>query len=208
MKSKSWLEFIRELNRNAVLVRRMCSQSKSRFTRVVFPVPTSPVSVMNPLRACIPYISPDSASSICLVRNRNRGSGLTLNGFSFSPKKLLYIFVWSSPPTLSYPFLRCLFSRRYRKTSGRECQLNPSETWCVVNLYPPTLFVVSRYAVYPSKKLASRPSGLPIDPPANTLLKLGFARPGAVSAFRLRENPPCMSPLQTRVKLLLAEPVT
>src|SRR5258708_35858023 len=190
MKEKRWVEFMRELNRNAVLVRRMCSQSKSRFTRVVFPVPTSPVSVMNPLRACIPYISPDSASSICLVRNRYRGSGLTLNGFSFSPKKLLYIIFWSSPPTLPCRFLRCFFSRRYRKTSGRVCQLNPSETWCVVKLYPPTLFVVSRYAVYPSEKLAFRPSSLPIDPPANTIFKLGFARPDTVYALLLCENPP------------------
>src|SRR5215467_904340 len=42
----------------------------------------------------MPYISPDSASSICLVRNRYRGSGFTLNGFSFSPKKLLYMTFW------------------------------------------------------------------------------------------------------------------
>src|SRR5215470_13947541 len=42
----------------------------------------------------MPYIRPDSASSICLVRNRYRGSGFTLNGFSFSPKKLLYITFW------------------------------------------------------------------------------------------------------------------
>src|SRR5215470_11051442 len=42
----------------------------------------------------MPYIRPDSASSICLVRNRYRGSGFTLNGFSFSPKKLLYMIFW------------------------------------------------------------------------------------------------------------------
>src|SRR6476660_1078239 len=42
----------------------------------------------------MPYIKPDSASSICFVKNRYRGSGFTLNGFSFSPKKLLYMILW------------------------------------------------------------------------------------------------------------------
>src|SRR5438874_4068218 len=119
MKSNNWLEVIRELNRNAVFVRRRCSQSSSRFTRVVFPVPTSPVNVMNPLRVCMPYINPESASSICFVRNRYRGSGLTLNGFSFSPKKLLYMIVWSSPRP--FPSIRLgallrqyLFLRQYQ----------------------------------------------------------------------------------------------
>src|SRR4030095_7044097 len=42
----------------------------------------------------MPYINPDSASSICFVKNRYRGSGFTLNGFSFSPKKLLYMILW------------------------------------------------------------------------------------------------------------------
>ena len=129
MKSNNWLEFIRELNSNAVFVRRRCSQSSSRFTRVVFPVPTSPVNVMNPLRVCMPYINPESASSICFVRNRYRGSGLTLNGFSFSPKKLLYMIVWSSPrpfPSIRlgallrqcpfpFPFLRQLLLRLLRQ---------------------------------------------------------------------------------------------
>src|SRR5215472_8652464 len=39
----------------------------------------------------MPYIRLDKVSSICLVRNRYRGSGLTLNGFSFSSKNLLYM---------------------------------------------------------------------------------------------------------------------
>src|SRR5258708_34178630 len=39
----------------------------------------------------MPYVRPERASSICLVRTMYRGSGLTLNGFSLSPKKPLYM---------------------------------------------------------------------------------------------------------------------
>src|SRR5206468_8063192 len=53
----------------------------------------------------MPYIRPDKVSSVCLVRNRYRGSGFTLNGFSFSPKKLLYIILWR----LRFAFL-CLLA--------------------------------------------------------------------------------------------------
>src|SRR5438105_1485086 len=55
----------------------------------------------------MPYIRPDKVSSVCLVRNRYRGSGFTLNGFSFNPKNLLYIVSISSRRAhddyLSYP---------------------------------------------------------------------------------------------------------
>src|SRR5580700_11598673 len=48
----------------------------------------------------MPYIKPVSASSICFVRYRKRGSGLTLNGLSFSLKKLLYMAVGCLAPFL------------------------------------------------------------------------------------------------------------
>jgi hypothetical protein len=62
---------------------------------VVLPVPTSPVSKMRPLRAWIPYVSSSNDSCVCGVKNRYRGSGLILNGFSHSAKKCLYMLARS-----------------------------------------------------------------------------------------------------------------
>src|SRR5580704_5922943 len=59
----------------------------------------------------MPYFSPLNASSISLVKYRNRGSGLTLNGLSFRPKKLLYMVSESrsraelkAAPEISFPY--------------------------------------------------------------------------------------------------------
>src|ERR1700722_4201147 len=80
---------------------------------------------MNPLRVWMPYIKPVSASSICFVRYRKRGSGLTLNGLSFSLKQLLYIAVGCLGPFLplssfSSPPLS-LFRGAYCKANGFVC---------------------------------------------------------------------------------------
>src|SRR3977135_3230258 len=91
MKSKNCETLSRGLKKNAVETRFLCSHSSSLLMRVVFPVPTSPVNRMNPLRVSMPYVRQASASCVLCVRNRERGSGLTLNGFSLSPKNFLYI---------------------------------------------------------------------------------------------------------------------
>ena len=52
---------------------------------VVLPVPTSPVRTVKPVLSRTPYSSWASASRWPGVRNRNRGSGVVLNGFSRSP---------------------------------------------------------------------------------------------------------------------------
>src|SRR5260221_905397 len=73
----------------------------------------------------MPYIKPVSASSICYVRYKKRGSGLTLNGLSFSLKKLLYMAVGRLAPFLrlssfaSPPF--SLFRGAHCKANGFVC---------------------------------------------------------------------------------------
>src|ERR1700730_642100 len=67
------------------------NQSNKPFSSVVFPVPTSPVNKMKPLRLSIPYVRADNASWAAGVQYKYRGSGLKLKGSSLSPKKFLYI---------------------------------------------------------------------------------------------------------------------
>src|SRR5262245_33396178 len=95
----------------------------------------------------MPYMRPDSASSICLVRKRYRGSGFTLNGFSFKPKKLLYMIVWRLRDAL----VGLPGSTRYRRTKGRVCQFRPIVIWWVVKLDPqlgPAQMVLSAVSTY------------------------------------------------------------
>ena len=54
MKSKNWETLSRGLKTKAVATFSWCSQPSSLLSSVVFPVPTSPVSKMNPLRVSIP----------------------------------------------------------------------------------------------------------------------------------------------------------
>ena len=69
------------MNATGVLLSSRCS---SVCSRVVFPVPTSPVRTRNPLFSWAPYTSWARASRCAGVRNRNLGSGVALNGFSSS----------------------------------------------------------------------------------------------------------------------------
>ena len=62
-------------------------------SRVVLPVPTSPVRTMNPLCAQMPYSSVARASRVCGIRTRKRGSGLSANGVLWRWKKLLYMVI-------------------------------------------------------------------------------------------------------------------
>ena len=67
--------------------------ASARRRRVVLPVPTSPVSTMNPLRAEMPYSSVARASRVCGIMYMKRGSGLPAKGLLCRWKKLLYMII-------------------------------------------------------------------------------------------------------------------
>src|SRR6266849_6553831 len=100
----------------------------------------------------MPYIRPDKISSISFVRNRYRGSGFTLKGFSFNPKNPLYMVSESLALSRYFHFVpavislclspqracTCLakISLRYRSTSGLACHWKLRNAWCAVDLEP------------------------------------------------------------------------
>src|SRR5436305_1756317 len=69
----------------------------------------------------MPYIKPENASSICFVKTIYRGSGLTLNGFSFSPKKLLYMRIWGFRLVLRWSLLLLLSAPYKHKIPVQRC---------------------------------------------------------------------------------------
>ncbi len=73
----------RVLKMKAVFVSSSIRPS-SVWISVVLPVPTSPVSRMNPFRSWIPYNRFASASLWLSLRKRKCGSGVTLKGFAVS----------------------------------------------------------------------------------------------------------------------------